>query len=702
MENKVLQLTTNNVNETTERSTKAERLLNVLKYLGIAAIMIVAAMLAFVFLSSPVNGAIDNALEKAGIEPLTEAPVAYAWTSPGSSGNTSTPNWVSRLTNSNSTNKMQTITETLSPKLSSSAFGTGNICYAFKGDYSNATAGFAQEMTENKIMEILYFWEIKLDDVAKAAIANGQITSIVATVQSFCGTDNRFRGITFNGHYFICYGTSSNDTLDGFVTVGSATYRLNKSGTNTDGTTKAENLTISFSRSTAIDKIRIGVYGYIHCDSSSGVNKPTANFNLPEVTKFEISSCYASGNLPQIQFAYGGEGAAGGTISGYNVNQPYKANYSTAATYSGGTNLNNVSVTVKDGYFFGGWGMSGGNISNVTNYMSKTIELSSGAYLNQSSYGGSNVIVLTAYFYKINITYSGTPGSDGNYTYLQQLSGNSLLLDSNGLPSPVAQGPGAEAISQKCQAYGNVGTSFVMYSGTYSVTGNSYVKNGSDYYYGTKDSGHSYKSISMPGDAGTYTFFFGIFLSGAGNSSSNCLGYYYETFTVSPVVLSTGTVTGSSIDGKTFTYTGNAITPALDYVDFSVSGRPYRIHKDDTYGGFDNANNSYNNNVYSYNNTRNLSRITIQASSGNFSGTQVVSFSISQLSVGDTTIDPTLSAEIAERYKTVYTGYTLRLRHHARDLRNGHDERFVKGVLPRLFSAYGNERDKHVFHTASL
>ena len=205
MDNKVLHLTTTNVNEAKERSPEAARLLSVLKYLGIAAIIIVAAMLMFVFLSSPVNGAIDSALEKAGIEPLTEAPVAYAWTSPGSSGHTSTPNWVSRLTNSNSTNKMQTITETFSPKLSSSAFGTGNICYAFKGDYSNATAGFAQEMTENKIMEILYFWEIKLDDVAKAAIANGQITSVVATVQSFCGTDNRFRGITFNGHYFICY-----------------------------------------------------------------------------------------------------------------------------------------------------------------------------------------------------------------------------------------------------------------------------------------------------------------------------------------------------------------------------------------------------------------------------------------------------------------------------------------------------------------
>ncbi|MBO8423753.1 MAG: hypothetical protein IAB16_01835, partial [Firmicutes bacterium] len=104
----------------------------------------------------------------------------------------------------------------------------------------------------------------------------------------------------------------------------------------------------------------------------------------------------------------------------------------------------------------------------------------------------------------------------------------------------------------------------------------------------------------------------------------------------------------------------NAITPSLEYVDFTVGGRPYRIHTDDIYGGFDNANNSYNNNVYTFNNTRNLSRITIEASSGNFSGTQVVTFTISQLSVGNTTIDPTLSAEIAERYKTVYTGYTLR------------------------------------------
>ena len=685
MDKNLSSVKTVNGNEVQERSPETARLLSVLKYLGLAAIIIVAAMLMFVFLSSPVDGAIDSALEKAGIEQLNEAPVAYAWTSPGSSGYTNTPNWVSRLTNSNSTNKMQTITKPFSPKLSSSDFGTGNICYAFKGDYSNATEGFAQEMTENKIMEILYFWEIKLDDVAKAAIANGQITSVVATVQSFCGTDNRFRGITFNGHYFICYGTSSNDTLDGFVTKGSATSRLDKSGTDTDGTTIAEDLTISFSRSTTIDKIRIGVYGYIHCDSSSGVNKPTANFNRPEVTKFEVKSCYAGGNLPQIRFAYGGKGAAGGTISGYNVNRTYNANYSTDATYSGGTNLNDVSVTVKDGYFFGGWGMSGGTISNVTNYMSKTINLSSGAYLNQSSYGESNVIVLTAYFYKIdNVSYAGTTGTDGNYTYLQQLNGNSLLLDSNGLPSPVAQGPMATSIQQTCQAYGKQETSFVMYSGTYngpnSATGNRY-ENKTDYYYGDRKSGDDYLSNVAPGDAGTYTFFFGIFLSGMSINNENCLGFYYETFTISPVDMSTGTVTGSSISGETFTYTGEAITPSLEYVDFTVGGRPYRIHTDDDYGGFDNANNSYNNNVYTFNNTRKQSGITIKASSGNFESTQIVNFTIEQLSVKYTTIDPSLSAEIALKYKTVYTGYPLR----------------PEVILARVEDASGN---KHVLYAA--
>ncbi len=659
MDKNLSSVKTVNGNEVQERSPETARLLSVLKYLGLAAIIIVAAMLMFVFLSSPVNGAIDSALEKAGIESLTEAPVAYAWTSPGSSGYTNTPNWVSRLNNNTGSQKMQSLS--FSPKMDSGSFSSGSISYAFSGYSSNATTGFSEDIKEGQTMEILYFWDIKLDDVAKAAIANGQITSIVATVQSFCGTDNRYGKVTFNGHYFICYGTASNDTLDGFVTIGSATNRLDKSGTNTDGTTKAENLTISFSRSTAIDKIRIGVYGYIRGDRhGAGILTPTANFNLPEVTKFEINSCYADGNYPQIKFAYGGEGSAGGTITGHAVNTNLKANYSTATSYSGTTNLQSVTATVKDGYFFGGWGMSGGTISNVTNYMSKTINLSSGAYLNQSAYGESNVIVLTAYFYKIdNVSYAGTTGTDGNYTYLQQTNGSSLSLDSDGLPSPVAQGPTATSIQQTCQAYGKQGTSFVMYSGTYSVTGNRY-ENKNDYYYGNRNSGHDYLSNAAPGDAGTYTFFFGIFLSGMSINNENCLGFYYETFTISPVILSTGTVTGSSISGETFTYTGNAITPSLEYVDFTVGGRPYRIHTDDVYGGFDNADNIYNNNVYTFNNTKNPSGITISAASGNFEGTQIVNFTIEQLSVEDTVIDPSLSAEIAERYKTVYTGYTLR------------------------------------------
>ena len=660
MANKVLHLTTTNINEAKERSPEAARLLSVLKYLGIAAIIIVAAMLAFVFLSSPVNGAIDNALEKAGIEPLTEAPVAYAWTSPTTSGKSGV-SWQSAMTASNSTNNVNSIN--FRPNLAASDFNVNNNSYAYTGSV-DASDGLSTKLDGAHKIPILLFWEINFDEVAQAAVNNGQITQIYVKVASQLGSANWVDGGEITGHYFACAGTANGDGkgLDGmsssFSSSGANPYTV-QIGKAFGGNLEDLEASFTITITSGVQKVRFGVYGYVNKDSGLYEGQVVV-FSLPKVKEFSITSIYGSGNLPQIQFAYGGEGAAGGTISGYDANKTYKANYSSEATYTGGTNLNDVSVTVKDGYFFGGWGMSGGNISNVTNYMSKKIELSSGAYLNQSSYGGSNVIVLTAYFYKINITYSGTPGSDGNYTYLQQLSGNSLLLDSNGLPSPVAQGPGAEAISQKCQAYGNVGTSFVMYSGTYSAARSSYVKNGSDYYYGAKASGHSYKSISMPGDAGTYTFFFGVFLSGSGESSENCLGYYYETFTIDYVMLSTGTVTGSSIDGKEFIYTGSAITPSLDYVDFSVSGRPYRIHTDDIYGGFDNANNSYNNNVYTFNNTRNLSRITIEASSGNFSGTQVVTFTISQLSVGNTTIDPTLSAEIAERYKTVYTGYTLR------------------------------------------
>ena len=212
MDNKVLQLTTNNVNETTERSTKAERLLNVLKYLGIAAIIIVAAMLAFVFLSSPVNGAIDSALEKAGIEPLTEAPVAYAWTSP-TNGNTGT-GWQSSLTNSNSTNNVSSVN--FSPDLTLSNFTTANVSYAYNGNY-NASGGLKTEMEGTPKISVLYFWEINFDEVAQAAVNNGQITQISVSLTSQLGSANWINGGEITGHYFACAGTANGDGtgLDG-------------------------------------------------------------------------------------------------------------------------------------------------------------------------------------------------------------------------------------------------------------------------------------------------------------------------------------------------------------------------------------------------------------------------------------------------------------------------------------------------------
>ena len=702
MDKNLSSVKTINGNEAKERSPETARLLSVLKYLGIAAIIIVAAMLMFVFLSSPVDGAIENALEKAGIEPLTEAPVAYAWTSPSSSGNTTTPDWVSRLDNDTAVQGMQAIS--FSPQMGTGNFTKGNLSYASAGTFTvTNSSDLSQDMRKGQTSEILFFWEITLDDNAKAAIANGQITSIVAKLKSYCGTGNITYSMTFSGHFFICYGTSSDDTLDGFTTLGSDTYRLYKSGVTTVGDTNTDELTIDFSRSTKIDKIRLGVYCYIHGDSNGIWNIPTANFNRPEVTSFVVNSCYNSAKYPQIRFAYGGAGTAGGKIKGYNANTVYKANYSSDATYSGGTTLSDVSVDVNFGYFFGGWAMSGGNITNVDYYVSKSIKLSSGAYLcpEEASYGGDNVIVLTAYFYKIDISYTGTKNDNGYYTYMQQVENGSLKLDEEGLPSPVAQGPVLPKIKETCPAYGNEDTAFVMYSGTYSTSGSSYTKNGTDYYYGDRASGHAYSSINMPGDAGTYTFFFGVFLSGSANNSENCLGYYYETFTIDDIIFSSGTtssdtpvttVTGSSIDGAKFIYTGSEIKPLLDYVDFTVGGRPYRIHKNDIYGGFSNVaidfgndnvypGNTYNNNIYTEAKTGSSSSVTITALSGNFSGTLRVTFTILPLSVGDTTIDPDLSAEIAERYKTVYTGYTLR----------------PEVILARVMDASGN---KHVLYAA--
>ena len=694
MDKNLSSVKTVNGNEAKERSPETARLLSVLKYLCLAAIIIVAAMLLFVFFSSPIKGALDGVIEKAGIEPLTEAPVAYAWTSPSSSGKSGIE-WQSDMTASGSKNNVNSIN--FRPNLTASDFKDSNYSYAYTGDV-DASKGLSTEMSGTPKIPILLFWEINFDEVAQEAVNNGQVTKISVSLASTVGSANWINGGQVTGHYFACAGTAvGNGTgLDGMSSVFSSSggnpYTVKIGNFWTGGS--LENMTANFTIEikSGVQKVRFGIYGYVN-KSDSG--SQTVVFSLPKVTEFSITSIYGSGNLPQIKFAYGGVGTAGGKINGYNANTVYKANYSSDATYSGGTTLSDVSVDVNFGYFFGGWAMSGGNITNVDYYVSKSIKLSSGAYLcpEEESYGGSNVIVLTAYFYKIDISYTGTKNDEGHYTYMQQVENGSLKLDEEGLPSPVAQGPVLPTIEETCPAYGNKDTAFVMYSGTYSTSGSSYTKNGTDYYYGSRDSGHAYSSINMPGDAGTYTFFFGVFLSGAANNSENCLGYYYETFTIDDIIFSSGTtVTGSSIDGAEFIYTGSEIKPLLDYVDFTVGGRPYRIHKNDKYGGFSNvkivfgedniySGNTYNNNIYTEAKTGSSSSVTITALSGNFSGTLRVTFTILPLSVDDTVIDPDLSAEIAERYKTVYTGYYIR----------------PEVILARVMDASGN---KHVLYAA--
>ena len=655
MDKNLSSVKTVNGNEAKERSPETARLLSVLKYLCLAAIIIVAAMLLFVFFSSPIKGALDGVIEKAGIEPLTEAPVAYAWTSPSSSDHTYNSSEMD-----GDKVKLDSNKTTFQTDFSRSTFSVNFIHDYISGNaalYSATATGVTANASGKYHLQVLYYWDIELDDRAQKAIANGQIYTL--TVNLSIDVEAARTATTIAGNMFLCAAGGTAGSLDGM----NSSFLAQDTAGFSAAADPMNNEKLEITLTSEMRVIRFGVYADINTDA---LITRTLKFGCPQ---FEISvdSIYSQGKFPQIKFAYGGAGTEGGTINGHEANKLHKANYSTSTSYSGTVNLTDVSVTVNPGYFFGGWGLSGGEILGKVDgdYVSKKFSLSSGAYLNQSSYGGSNVIVLTAYFYKIDISYTGTKNDNGYYTYMQQVENGSLKLDEEGLPSPVAQGPVLPTIKETCPAYNNSGTAFVMYSGNYNLSDSSrssYTKNGTNYYYGKRDSEHSYSSINMPGDAGTYTFFFGVFLSGSGESSENCLGYYYETFIISRVSLWEGTVTGSSIDGETYTYTGRAITPTLTYVDFTYKDRPYRIHVSDENSGFASATISYTDNIYASEHLGDniKAKITVSPPIGNFSGSCIVSFTIDRLQVSSTNVNADLSSDIAKIYKTVYTGFYIR------------------------------------------
>lgn len=663
-------------NETsvTENGTRPSKVLSVLKYLGVAAAIVVACMLLFVFLSAPIDDVVDDVLSYAGIDSLSEAPTAYAWTSPAPGSSTGVRYQSTGLNNNSGTRQHNS--STLTPNTNS---GSTSMSYAYKstvGISSNMSGdGFNQEVGEGASQtEILYYWEINLDSIAQAAVANGQITQLTVAMTVNAGSKWIYTAGTIYGTFFICTGsTTGSSGLDSMSSTFTATKTANFSksvGGSNLGDQKSGDLTINLTA--GITKIRFGVYGYIDKAKEKGwqFDTPTIVFKKPSITKFDLSSCYGSGNLPKIRFEYGGVATAGGTIKAeaetsfggnFVPGTTYSANYSSAVTYDGGVTLGNVTVTTNNGYYFAGWGMSGGTISNIANYTLKTLSFSAGAYLKLNDYA-NGTIVLTAYFYKISVSDGGGTASGDRYLfdYLQRLDGNGNLAidEATGKASGVQQGPSATAPTV-CMAYNGSGTKYTFYSGTYSSSGNNTYDFGGDAYYkGTTTSGAAYSANAKPGNAGTYGYFVGVFVSGDSNTQ-NCLGFYYKGFDIRSVNISSAPVEASSVSGERFVYSGSAIVPDLTYIDLDISGRPYRIHIGDAYGKFKVT--GTNNNIYA---TANMAgtkaSISVTAENGNFSGNSTVYFEIDQLSVSETTVVTEMAQEIAERYTVVYSGYEQR------------------------------------------
>ena len=664
----------------TENGTRPSKVLSVLKYLGVAAAIVVACMLLFVFLSAPIDDVVDDVLSYAGIDSLSEAPTAYAWTVPTVGGNLSdTSNGGSKV-----------VGATLTPQLKMGDFTAINTVYTKGSTFRPSEGEFSARMGTNTSLEILYYYQINVDKKAQHAIVNKQITSISVTMKVRYGTDTPWAtawsdlGNIDNAKIFICYGTGTGVSVDEMDVSGSVTANVSHTSDNIGGAYEDDlSVKLDLSKIDNVDDItliRFGYYGDIKRNGTQGGvgwgETPLVEFTIKSVS-ISVDSIYnSSSSLPKIKFEYGGEGTKGGTITvpkEYSTSfegkfvpgTTYSANYSSAVTYDGGVTLGNVTVTTNNGYYFAGWGMSGGTISNIANYTQKTLSFSEGAYLKLDDYDYANgTIVLTAYFYKITVSDGGGKLSGDRYLfdYLQTLDeyGN-LEIDETGKASGVQQGPSATAPTV-CMAYGAENISYTFYSGTYggSSDSNTYDYEGNAYYKGDTASGEPYSANAKPGNAGTYSYFVGVFVSGDSNSN-NCLGFYYQGFVIRSANISAtagATVVSSSITGETFTYSGAPIVPDLTYINLDINGKPYRIHKSDEYVKFKVTG---NNNIYA---TANMvgtqASISVTAESGNFSGSATVPFKIEQLNVSKTTVVSEMAQEIADRYGVVYSGYEQR------------------------------------------
>ncbi len=677
--NKQFELVPMEVNVTNDTATKKKSpALKFLKY----AIVGIAVFLAFVILftvgAEKINPAVDTIMQKMGMGEqivANSSPVAhawtYAWTNPYPSNGANNENYVAST--SSFSWRVQNQANTLRPTTNHSGWNWGVREKSGSG-YSIADNGQISCNTGNAFnVQTIFYVDIYIDDLARAAIANGQITTCsVKLAVSGVGTKNAYDYGMLYGTFFMCAsyeGESSaawNKMGANNVTATGDKFdcKLNSSGGVNTLANYDSGSNLSLTLNSQMKKIRFGLYYNMNkterawwyvSDAECFAPPPTISTNFTtdsyKNAKLSFSVNGAGGHIyPAVANTFGKSSTDDNldTWSATDGKTYTKVSFDSANLY-GGVDIGNVIAKPDPGYYFSGWKIVSGGLSSSHDKRSTTLNIIDGAYLK-----GNTETKITAYFRKLDIV-----DVDREWIYLQLLkSDGTLELDTNGNPTLVRQGPSVVVPS----ANSDTGTSasFVLTGGVYSDTGSTF--SSSHGMYQSADGGKTYKDNLKPYNAGQYRLIVGVFVSGTETSTSKVLGYYITTFEIKAVNVTNNpdnnhTVT-TSADIEKRAYSGTAYTPVPTYVDIVVNGRPYRMLNSTDY-----TINAYANNV---NVTRdplgeaiNGAYFTFGAK-GNFTGQNDVKFGIDHLDISNFTYESAMATEIQQNYGVVYNGYEQR------------------------------------------
>ncbi|MBO5776161.1 MAG: hypothetical protein J6R35_02190, partial [Clostridia bacterium] len=353
----------------------------------------------------------------------------------------------------------------------------------------------------------------------------------------------------------------------------------------------AETLTIALKQTAdgkIPTKIRFGAAAYIHYqDNWSSSGEKVCKVPIPEITQPFQTDTYAN---PSIEVRLSDDTTAAFKADGMSetdittgiievagthkedlydsgsitINKKYKAGYNNVYNLAG-TNVGSIVAKVIPNYYFAGWTITSGNISDVINasarnYRNRQLSFNGGAYLKGD-------VVVYAHYKPIELD----EGSRDKYTYLQDSSGETY--------TPKRQGPAIKG--NFVDATGN--GAFDKISGTYDKGNDVVIPGGSNFYTGTTAAGVKYASAQKPYDSNDrtapYEYIVCVYQYGdTGNLNNGLLGYIRVTFAIDPIAINNADILkyyadGAGIDDWVYSpgipsrpYTGTAYQPIPKYV----------------------------------------------------------------------------------------------------------------------------------------